>query len=582
MPKMIIENGTDVGAIFALDRPVISIGRSVSNTIQIVDRRMSRNHAEIHLSAGRLTLRDLGSRNGTLVNGVQVSHPLELAHNDRIQIGDSIMRIELDDLPGAPGLRDSNASDTGSRDKDSGASSGPIRVVEEKQWGATRGERRAGYDPNSAGALGATSIFDIKQPNRRLEILYQVTDAIRSVFDLDELLDRILSIIQSVVRPDRTYLMMVDAASGELRPSVVKVRPGENESEIKISTSIVNRCMHDGVSLLVSDASMDDRFNASESIIMNAIRTAMVAPLIFKSESIGVIYVDTQSRSAAFTDEELELLTSIANQAAVAITNARLQTQILEQHKLAREMEIARTIQMNLLPKTYPDVPGYQVSAMSLPAKQVGGDYYDFLKMPDGRTAFAVADVSGKGVPAAILTATTRSYLQSETQHKDSTLIQTVARMNQMVHRDVTNDMYVTMILALLDPYDGSIEYVNAGHAHPVIVFANGQMEFLKTGGIFLGIDPDATYQSDSATLPPGGLLVFYTDGVTDILDPKGECFGYDRFHAILQEKRHLSAEEVRNAIYQACLKHRGTADQFDDFTLIVLKRLDFNDSEMD
>ena len=582
MPRMIVENGTDVGAVFPLDRPVISIGRSVSNTVQIVDRRMSRNHAEIHLSNGRLTLRDLGSRNGTLVNGVPVSHPLELAHNDRIQIGDSVMRIELDDLPGSPQRRESSAADTGSRERESGASSGPIRVVEEKQWGATRGERRAGYDPLAAGALSTTSIFDIKQPTRRLEILYQVTDAIRSVFDLNELLDRILSIIQSVVRPDRTYLLMVNSSTGDLEPRVVKVRPGENESEIRISTSIVNRCLHDGVSLLVSDAALDDRFNSSESIIMNAIRTAMVAPLIFKSESIGVIYVDTQSRSAAFTDEELELLTSIANQAAVAITNARLQTQILEQHKLAREMEIARTIQMNLLPKMYPDVPGYQVSAMSLPAKQVGGDYYDFLRMPDQRTAFAVADVSGKGVPAAILTATTRSYLQSETQHKDSTLAQTVSRMNQMVHRDVTNDMYVTMVLALLDPYDGNIEYVNAGHAHPIIVHANGQVDFMKTGGIFLGIDPDAEYQTDSAQLPPGGLLVFYTDGVVDILDPKGECFGYERFHAMLLDKRHLSAEEVRNAIYQACLKHRGSADQFDDFTLIVIKRLDFNESEMD
>jgi sigma-B regulation protein RsbU (phosphoserine phosphatase) len=219
---------------------------------------------------------------------------------------------------------------------------------------------------------------------------------------------------------------------------------------------------------------------------------------------------------------------------------------------------------------------------MSLPAKQVGGDYYDFVKMPDGRTAFAIADVSGKGVPAAILTATTRSYLQSETQHKDLSLAQTVARMNRMVHRDVTNDMYVTMFLALLDPYDGILEYVNAGHAHPFIMSANGSIEFLKVGGIFLGIDDEAPFQSDRATLPPGGVLIFYTDGVTDILSPEGEMFGYDRFYDIVRDKRHQSAEEIRNAIYQACLKHRGTADQFDDFTLIVLKRLDFNESEMD
>jgi sigma-B regulation protein RsbU (phosphoserine phosphatase) len=308
----------------------------------------------------------------------------------------------------------------------------------------------------------------------------------------------------------------------------------------------------------------------------------MVAPLIFKQASIGVIYVDTQSRSVAFTDEELDMLTSIANQASVAITNARLQAQILEQHKIAREMEIARAIQTNLLPKTYPDLPGYQIAAMSLPAKHVGGDYYDFLPMPDGRTALAIADVSGKGVPAAILTATTRSYLQSETQHKDSTLAQTVVRMNRMVHRDVTNDMYVTLVLAVLDPSSGELEYVNAGHTHPLLVHPSGTVEPLDVGGIFLGIDDSATYQSGKIEIPPGGVLVLYTDGVTDILSPTGAPFSAERFQKLLLDKRYLSAEEIRNSIYQACLKHRGTADQFDDFTLIVVKRSDLNDSELD
>jgi serine phosphatase RsbU (regulator of sigma subunit)/pSer/pThr/pTyr-binding forkhead associated (FHA) protein len=581
MAHLFVEAGTDAGQQFALDKPIVSLGRSVTNTIQVVDRRMSRNHAEIHINNGRFTLRDLGSRNGTLVNGQLVGQPVELLHNDRIQIGDTIIRVDIEAAPGSPGSHDSSGTDTSAKDSGS-ISNGAIKVVEEKQWGATRGERRAGYDPSLGAPLESTSIYDIKQPTRRLEIMYQVTDAIRSVFELSSLMDRIISIIQTVVRPDRTYLLLMNQETGVLEPSVVKVRPGESSTEIKISTSIVNRCLKDGVSLLVSDATMDERFNSSESIILNAIRTAMVAPLIFKQESIGVIYVDTQSRSAAFMDEELELLTSIANQAAVAITNARLQAQILEQHKLAREMEIARTIQMNLLPKTYPEIPGYQISAMSLPAKQVGGDYYDFLEMPDGRMAFAIADVSGKGVPAAILTATTRSYLQSETQHKDSSLPQTVARMNRMVHRDVTNDMYVTMVLALLDPFEGRFEYVNAGHSHPYIFLPNGDVQPLATGGLFLGIDEDATYQHDYCTIPPGGVLIFYTDGVIDILNPAGESYGYDAFMELVKDKRHLSAEEIRNAIYQACLKHRAGADQFDDFTLIILKRLDFNDSELD
>lgn len=579
MPRLVIESGTDAGSIYTMDKPVMTIGRSVSNAIQIIDRRMSRNHVEFKINGARITMRDLGSKNGTLVNGAPARNLVDLNHNDRIQVGDTVIRIEFDDVPGSPG------SDTsGVRPSGPDTHKSTFRMIEEKQWGATRGERRAGYDPREASsiALDKTSIHDLKDPTRRLQIVYQVIDAIRNVFDDNDLLDRIISIIQTVLRPDRTYLLMVDEDSGELVPKVVKVIDSGDPTEVKLSSSIVNRCLKDGVSLLVSDAAMDERFSAAESIIMNAIRTAMVAPLIFKGESIGVIYVDTSSRMAAFTDEELDLLTSIANQAAVAITNARLQGQLVEQHKLAREMEIARNIQTNLLPKTYPDLPGYQLSAMSLPAKQVGGDYYDFLKVPDGRIGLAVADVSGKGVPAAILTASTRSYLQGETLHKNSSLPQTVARINRMVCRDVTNDMYVTMVLCLLDPTDGGVEFVNAGHSYPIIVSPGGELEYLKTGGLILGIEEETLYESERVSIPPGGALVLYTDGVTDILDSDGRPFTNEAFLDILKDKHHLSAEEIRNAIYQSCLKHRGNADQFDDFTLIVLKRLDFNESELD
>lgn len=582
MARLIIESGGDAGMVHPLDHRITTIGRSVTNTIQVVDKRMSRNHLEIHNSSGRLTLRDLGSKNGTLLNGKPSIEPIDLQHNDRIQVGDTIFRIELETVPGAPGSQSSDGATSEGTKGTPFESSGVIHLVEEEEnWGPARSERRAGYNPMEQ-TIGSATLQDLKSPNRRLEILYEITDAIRSVFSLDELLDRIMGIVQLVVRPDRTFLLLLNPETGELEPSVVKTRDGKPAGEVRVSSSIVSRSVQEGVSLLVSDAAMDDRFSASESIISSAIRTAMVAPLIFKEKSIGVIYADSQSRPLPFNDDELDMLTSIANQASVAITNARLQAQILEQHKLAREMEIARDIQTNLLPKTYPDLPGYQVSAMSLPAKHVGGDYYDFLKMPDGRTGFAVADVSGKGVPAAILTATTRSYLQSETQHKDSTLAQTVARMNRMVCRDVTNDMYVTMVLTVLDPEDGTLEYVNAGHAHPFVVDPRGKMEFLDSGGIFLGIDDSLQYTSGTAAIPPGGILVLYTDGVTDIQNTAGEVFGEERFHEIILEKRYLSSEEIRNAVYQACIRHRGGTDQFDDFTLIVIKRLDFNESELD
>jgi len=593
MHRLILQNGQDAGKIYVLDQPMLTVGRSVTNHIQIVDRRMSRNHAEIHTNGGRVILRDLGSKNGTLLNGEPVNGSLELHPGDRISFGDTECLFTADDMPGAPPSRppapptDASTTPLPVRMAESSPSSSGFRVIEEHQWGRAKQSVRAGFDPSQGTMIGSVprgaSAEDLKDLTRRLDVMYQLTDAIRSVFTLDELLDRIMEIIQNLMHPDRSYLLLMDAKSGELHPTVVKSVEGGDKREIHISTSITQRSITEGVAILVSDAAADQRFNASESIIMNRIRTAMVAPMIYKEESLGVIYIDTQSRALAFSNEELEMLTSIANQAAVAIVNARLHSQLVEQHKIAREMEIARTIQMNLLPKTYPDLPGYQLSAMSLPAKQVGGDYYDFIKLPDNRIGLAIADVSGKGVSAAILTATTRSYLLSETQHKDATLGQALDRINRMIHRDVAGgQMYVTMVLGYLDPTDGSMEYINAGHAYPVLIHPNGQTEFLDVGGVFLGIMEDNNFEFGHTTVPPGGVLVMYTDGVTDILDPDGKSFGNDRFLDLLRDKQHLSAEEIRNSIYQSCLKHRGTADQFDDFTLIVCKRLNFNESEID
>ena len=573
MPRLTIQSGPDKGTVHQITGQRFTLGRSVNNDVQIVDRRMSRNHAEIYVHDEKYYVRDMGSKNGTLLNTVLVEDSAQLHSGDTVQVGDTAVLFD-----------DPSSTDTGPtiaeparRKRDSAA----YRLVEERQWGSTRGELRAGISPTTSVSVDTREGKLLKESHKRLEIIYQVTEAIRSVFTLDELLERIMEIIVEVLHPDRGYLLLLDKETGELIPEVIKAPEGEEGREIKISSSIVDRCMSEGIALLVSDAITDDRFAASESIIANRIRTAMVAPIIYKSDTLGVVYIDTRTRLMPFTQEELELLTGITNQAAMAIMNARLHAQLVEQHKLAREMEIARTIQMNLLPKVYPNLPGYDISAMSLPAKQVGGDYYDFLTLPDGRTGLAIADVSGKGVPAALLTATTRSYLQSEAQHGSSALDKTVETINRMVCRDVTNDMYVTMALASLEPATGEIEYVNAGHTHPVLLTKRGEFRFLDKGGLFLGIGEDLTYESGTDAMEPGDLLLMYTDGVSDIQDLKGAQFGTDRLYEMLKELQPLPAEEIRNRIYQACVQHRGEADQFDDFTLILLKRND-TDSAFD
>jgi len=559
MPRLVVESGVDKGMVFPLVQSVSTIGRSVSNTIQIIDRRMSRHHAEIHIEGSSIRFVDLGSKNGSYLNEQRVEGSLGLAPGDRIRVGETVLVYEMEQAPQTrPGEITTKA----------------LRLVDEELWGHTAGQVRAGADPHLAVRVDASEGDVLKDNHRRLEILYQVADAIRSILDFNDLLERIIDIIFSVVQPDRGYILLRDTTSGELAPRAVKRRDGRIEDEVQISQSIVQKCMSDRAGLLVTDAASDRRFASSQSVVLNRIRSAMCAPLIFKNQVLGVVYVDTQSRIVAYSPEELELLTGIANQSATAIMNAHLHGQLVEQHKLAREMEIARTIQMNLLPKNYPALEGYEISAMSLPAKQVGGDYYDFCELKGGRIGFTIADVSGKGVPAAFLTTLARTYLRSESRREECPIAEMLSRINREIFADVTNHMYVTVVYGVLEPKKGKFRYVNGGHAFPLYISpGKNKVEYLETGGTFLGILEEVEYEEDEITLKPGDVLVLYTDGVTDIQNDKEELWGRENLEKLALELTHMSAEQIRNSIYHACLEHKGDADQFDDFTLIVIKR---------
>lgn len=545
-------------------------------TVQVIDRRMSRMHAEVILQGPRSELRDLESKNGTYLNEKKVEGTVPLNPGDRIRIGDTIFFFEWEGAGGAGGAgKGLNGESTTARN---------LRVVDEKQWGRMAVQVRAGADPHLAVRVDASEGEILKDSHRRLEILYQVADAIRSILDTGELLEKIMDIIFSVIQPDRGYILITDTGRLEdMTPKVLKRRDGQQETEITLSSSIVQRCIQDRSGLLVTDAASDQRFSASESIVLNRIRSAMVTPLIFKNEVLGVIYVDTQSRIMSYSREELELLTGIANQSATAIINARLHSQLVEQHKLAREMEIARSIQMNLLPKRYPGLPGYEISAMSLPAKQVGGDYYDFYELGEGRTGFAIADVSGKGVPAAFLTALARTYLRSGSASANESVANMLSRVNTQIYADVTNNMYVTAVFGLLESATGKFRYVNAGHAYPLLFKPGGSRPVeLDKGGTFLGILEEIEYEESEVTLQPGDVLVLYTDGVTDIHNESMTPWGRENLDNTVRRMITYSAEEIRNAIYETCQGFKGDADQFDDFTLIVLKRSSDSELEID
>jgi sigma-B regulation protein RsbU (phosphoserine phosphatase) len=347
----------------------------------------------------------------------------------------------------------------------------------------------------------------------------------------------------------------------------------EEAGEITISSTIVHQCLSARLSILVSDAASDRRFAASESVILSKILSAICSPLIYKDEIFGVIYVDTRKGIVSYGQEELELLNGIANQSAMAIANAKLHARLVEQHKIAKEMEIARTIQMNFLPKVYPKMENIEISAMSLPAQKVGGDYYDFIPLGDGEQyGIVVADVSGKGVPAAIMLGTIRASLLIIAQQKDADVVSVISRLNKMTCRDASNNMFITMVYGIIDPVKRVFEYTNAGHVYPLVFDSSNKVHQLRKGGYFLGIMENAEYESQSISLRPGQTIVLYSDGVTDTMNKSGELFGIDRLKKVVRSHLHCTAQEIRDSIHEACQVFRKEEEQFDDFTAMIIK----------
>ncbi|MCX7016842.1 MAG: SpoIIE family protein phosphatase [Candidatus Sumerlaeota bacterium] len=557
MARLVVSSGPDEGLVYSLVPGVLTIGRSPDNAIQVVDKKSSRQHAELRVENGAVTLRDLGSKNGTLLNGDKLQGEVRLHSGDKILIGETTLVFE-------------RSADEAPCDESTSKS---VRLVADLPWGHEKGTMAAGVRKPAAAAAATAPVpaESVKDATRRLQIICQISDAIRTTYEVDPLLDIVMESLFSLLGPDRAFILLYDETSTTLVPRATRLREPEGE-DIAVSRVIIDHCLQDRVSVLVSDALSDVRFKASKSIHIQKIRSAICAPMICQDDVMGVIYFDTKNRPAAYDQAELEFATSLANQTAMALANIRLQERAIKQRTLEREMEIARDIQTRLLPRSMPKTEDFEFAAISVPAQKVGGDYYDLLQLPDGRIGVAIADVSGKGVPAAILIASVRSALQAEGPRTDASAAEVLEHLNDLVYHDTAVNMFVTMVYGILNPKTRVFEYANAGHPYPLLFAPDGGLTELETGGCFLGISPKMAYVKGLAVLPPGGTLLLYSDGVSDTLSPAGELYGRKRLVELVRANLHLSARELRDLIYHDTQQFQKDAEQFDDISVVVIR----------
>jgi sigma-B regulation protein RsbU (phosphoserine phosphatase) len=307
--------------------------------------------------------------------------------------------------------------------------------------------------------------------------------------------------------------------------------------------------------------------------VLGELGLALVAPMRYKEETRGVIGVGPKLAGAAFSEHDMEFLSTLGNYAMICLENARLFQEALEKQRMEEELAIARQIQQRLLPATVPTLPGFDLAGMNISSREVGGDYYDWIVFDARHCAVAIADVSGKGAPAALLMANLQASLRALAVAHGN-VSEMVARINNLIHASTDLSKFITFFYAELDLEEKRLTYCNAGHNPPLLLRVDDTVETLETGGLILGMMRDVPYEVASVTLRPGDVLLMYTDGVSEALNGAEEELGEERLVAALREFRSLPAAEMVNRIYESVRAFSGDMPQSDDLTMVALRTL--------
>jgi sigma-B regulation protein RsbU (phosphoserine phosphatase) len=522
----------------ALERDSYTLGRSSANELcYSEDAGLSRQHLVLEKTAAGWTVRDLNSKNGTFVNGQRICEPYSLGANDRVAAGHLTIEFAENISP-------------------------PANTVIFVEGAASAG----------TSTTVATSLQGLLSPGKEIEGGPQMRALIRAGRELSgnmplsELFNLIMNLSIEAVGATRGVLMTVEG--DEL---VARAARGEG---FRISRAVRDRVINEKTSLLVRDARLDEAFAARMSIVQQQIRSMLAVPLQTDDRVIGLIYLDSPHFVREFTKDDLNLLTVMANVAAIRIEHTRLAEVEQAERLFAKELQQAAEIQQGLLPTRAPQLPGLDLAGYNASCRTVGGDYYDFFAYPDGKVGMLVGDVAGKGMPAALL----MSSLQARVQvlfEEPSDLAALVTRLNRIIVSNCPTNRFISFFIGVLDAATGELTYVNAGHNPPLLAHGDGQVERLEGTGLVLGILAQARYEQRTCRLAPGDVVVLFSDGVTEASRADvDEEFGEDRLAETLAELRNGSAQSIIESINQRVQDFTAGAPPADDITLVVAKRL--------
>ncbi len=557
MSFLVLMTGPKAGERYRLVKEKTVIGRHPGCDIVVDSGAVSRQHAAVSLRDGGCWLEDLGSRNGTTVNGETLSEPYRLEAADEVGVCDQRFAFTIGDTT-------------------------PSEWV--SLGGDTDGSRSVFHSHDDEEAL-IVSQLDIPRPSAddglgqhaeaKLRAVIGLNRAIGSSLSLEDVLPKLLDGLFAIF-PDaeRGFVLLNDVKTNRLVLRAKKLKTAEEEGGLRLSLSLVNKVASSQRAILSADATSDSRFRLNESIVDCSIRSVMCVPFISSQGSVlGVLQVDSRDIRNGFSQEDLEVLAGIAGQAAKAVEQAIAHDEKVAQEHFKRDLELAQRVQQGLLPSVPPQIEGYAVFDFYEAAHQVGGDYFSYVQLGDGRVAVVLADVSGKGVSAALVMAALSADVRY-TLAIEPDVAKAVTQLNASFMRSGWDDRFATFVVLVLDPKSDQVAVVSAGHLPVYLRRADGSVTAigLEETGLPLGVDPTYVYEAATVTMTAGSTLVLYTDGISEAMDHHNEPYGLVRLEKTLADQA-STAEEVGRRVLADVERHAAGQVRSDDMCLVCVAR---------
>src|SRR2546423_10055486 len=493
-----------------LDRMKLTIGRSSRNDICISDPFASRLHAELRREGDHVLLVDNGSANGTFLNGQRVSGTVRLEPGDLIRIGETEIEFKSEEQEMMSGATVFLSGPVGALPADTITSPIASRSTSDLLSSIKSGQIAEDLRPHAnrrtqLAPEAATRGRDL------LTIVSQFGIALLPRTTLEDTLKLTVDLVFQAIPAERGFLFLKEG--GDI---VCKIARGAHAgalptaSQVQISRSITNKVVGEGASVLTSDAMHDPRFQSHQAVVLSQIRSVMAVPLASGEEIFGMIYVDNPFHNR-FREEDLKGLTTVASVASIKIEHERLLEERMEKRRMEEELKVASEIQLRLQPVAPPQINGWDMTGVSFPCREIGGDYYDFIQCKnDPCLTVAVGDVSGKGTGAALLMSSLHAAVRAQAQTRRS-ISEVMAEINEYIFENSPSNKFLTLFYGTMNPLTGELKYSNGGHNPPMLLRTSGEVLRLDKGGLPIGMMKGMVYQEDSVFFNLGDVLVIYS-----------------------------------------------------------------------